>query len=116
MRKMERWLVVIKLSPDGHSERTARLTLPRPKCCCPQFLAIGRPGISYESHYAMRSPATFDPTLGLKVIFKLRKISMKFFGHLTAGEGLTLSSYKASYLTAEQTGLRDYCPHPYSSL
>ena len=32
MRKMERWLVVIKLSPDGPSDRIALLTFPRPKC------------------------------------------------------------------------------------
>ena len=52
------------------------------------------------THCATRSPATFDPTSGSKGIFELRKFPWSFLGHQTAGEGLTLSSYKARYLTA----------------
>ena len=68
------------------------------------------PPISFESHYATRNPATFDPTLGSKGIFELKKISMKFFGASNCrgrADTLKLQS-KLSNSAVEQTGLRDY--------
>ena len=66
--------------------------------------------ISFESHYATRSPATFDLTSGLKVIFELKKISMKFFGapNCRGGADTLKLQRKLSNSVAEQTGLRDY--------
>ena len=43
---------------------------------------------------------------GLKVIFKLKKISMKFFG--TPNSRGRADTLKLSNSAAEQTGLRDY--------
>ena len=66
--------------------------------------------INYESHYATRSPATFDPTSGSKGIFELRKFPLNFFGASNCrgrADTLKLQS-KLSNSAAEQTGLRDY--------
>ena len=43
-----------------------------------------------ESHYATRSPATFDPMSGLKVILELGKFPWSFFGGGGGGGGIKL--------------------------
>ena len=69
----------------------------------------GRPGKTYESHYATRSPVTFDPTSGLKVIFELENFHEVFGVPNCRGRADTpkLQS-KLSNSAAEQTDLRDY--------